>query len=84
MIAKRRDVARRDASFRDSFSVRRNEELAKLQKMIADEIIALAKADGYDVILNDTGVFYVSERADLSAVVIERLKNKAKTEDEQP
>ncbi|MDO4642764.1 MAG: OmpH family outer membrane protein [Cardiobacteriaceae bacterium] len=77
VVSKRRDVTRRDNDYRDNINVRRNEEMAKLQKMIGDEIISLAKEARYDIILNDIGVFYVSERADLSAAVIERLKRKA-------
>ena len=80
VINKRRDVARRDSDYRDNINVRRNEEMAKLQKMIGDEIINLAKEARYDIILNDIGVFYVSERADLSPQVITRLQRKA----EQP
>ena len=77
VINKRRDVARRDSDYRDNINVRRNEEMAKLQKMIGDEILSHAKEAGYDVILNDIGVFYVSERADLSPLIIKRLQNKA-------
>ena len=77
VINKRRDVARRDSDYRDNINVRRNEEMAKLQKMIGDEIINLAKEANYDIILNDIGVFYVSERADLSPQVITRLQSKA-------
>ena len=77
VINKRRDVARRDSDYRDNINVRRNEEMAKLQKMIGDEIINLAKEARYDIILNDIGVFYVSERADLSPQVIDRLQHKA-------
>ena len=76
VINKRRDVARRDSDYRDNINVRRNEEMAKLQKMIGDEIINLAKEARYDIILNDIGVFYVSERADLSPQVITRLQRK--------
>ena len=77
VINKRRDVARRDSDYRDNINVRRNEEMAKLQKMIGDEIINLAKEANYDIILNDIGVFYVSERAHLSPQVITRLQRKA-------
>ena len=77
VINKRRDVSRRDSDYRDNINVRRNEEMAKLQKMIGDEIINLAKEANYDIILNDIGVFYVSERADLSPQVITRLQRKA-------
>ena len=77
VINKRRDVSRRDSDYRDTINVRRTEEMAKLQKMIGDEILSHAKEAGYDIILNDIGVFYVSERADLSPLIIKRLQNKA-------
>ena len=77
VINKRRDVSRRDSDYRDNINVRRNEEMAKLQKMIGDEILSHAREAGYDIILNDIGVFYVSERADLSPIIIKRLQNKA-------
>lgn len=64
MIAKRREVARQEAAFRDAHSVRRNEEMAKLQTVVADEIVRFAKEEGFDIILNDIGVVYVSEEAD--------------------
>lgn len=78
VIAKRRTFARLDASFRDAYSVRRNEELATLQQQVVDEIVGLAKDEGYDVILNDIGVIYVSGTADLSTLVIERLQKQVK------
>lgn len=77
LIAKRREVSRMDAALRDNYSVRRNEELSKLQRKVLDQILYIAKARGYDVILNDTGVIYVSPRADLTALVIERFNQVA-------
>ncbi len=76
VIAKRRDFVREEASYRDAYSVRRNEEVAKLQRIVVDEIVALAKELDFDVILNDTGVIYVSEDADLTAIMIERLRSR--------
>lgn len=76
VIAKRRDVARQEAALRDGYSVRRNEEMAKLQSVVADEIVALAKEEGYDIILNDIGVVYVSEGADLTSAIIKRLQTR--------
>ncbi|SUO97119.1 OmpH family outer membrane protein [Suttonella ornithocola] len=73
LIEKRREIARQDAAFRDNYSVRRNEEIAKLQSLVLDQIVSLAKEQSFDVILNDTGVLYVSEKADLTELVIERL-----------
>lgn len=76
VIAKRREVARQEAAFRDAHSVRRNEEMAKLQTVVADEIVRLAKEEGFDIILNDIGVVYVSEEADLTGTVILRLQTR--------
>ncbi|MDO5090806.1 MAG: OmpH family outer membrane protein [Cardiobacteriaceae bacterium] len=78
VIAKRRDVARQEAGLRDGYSVRRNEEMAKLQSVVADEIVSLAKEEGYDIILNDIGVVYVSEGADVTGAVIQRLQNRSR------
>ena len=78
VIAKRRTFARINASFRDAYSVRRNEELATLQQQVVDEIVSLAKDEGYDVILNDTGVIYVSADADLTLAVVERLQQQVR------
>ena len=76
LIAKQRDVSRQEATLRDSYSLRRNEEVAKLQNLILDEVIALAKERGFDIILNDNAVLYVSEKADLSKAVIDRFAEK--------
>lgn len=85
LIARRREVSRMDAALRDNYSVRRNEELSRLQRKVLDQILYIAKARGYDVILNDTGVIYVSPRADLTALVIERFNQLAEQKDhDQP
>lgn len=81
LIAKRRETARQDAQFRDNYSVRRNEEIAKLQTLVLNQIIGVAKEQGFDVILNDTGVIYVSDKADLTDIVIERLSKLAPSAD---
>lgn len=73
LITKRRELARQQAAFQDDYNVRRNEELAKLQNLVLEEIVALAKAQNFDVILNDNGVLFVSQDADLTQLVIERF-----------
>lgn len=73
LIEKRRNVTYLENTLHDNYSVRRNEELTRLQRQILDEILAVAKEYGFDVILNDTGVIYVSEKADLTSLVIQRL-----------
>lgn len=73
LIAKKRDIAQQNALFRDNYSIRRNEEVAKLQTLVLEQIVALAKEKQFDVILNDMGVIYVSDGADLTPLVIERV-----------
>ena len=76
VIAKRREIARLESNYRDDYSVRRNEEIAKLQNLVMDEIFVMAREKGFDVILNDNGVLFVSEKADLTQDIIKRLINK--------
>lgn len=82
IISKRRELAKRDNEYRDRYSLRRNEEAANVQTLVLNEIIAVAQEAGFDVILNDTGVVYVSERADLTQAVLKRLKMKSEAEHE--
>ena len=37
--------------FREDYNLRRNEELAKLQRIVTEAIVEIAKAEGYDLIL---------------------------------
>lgn len=73
VIAKRREYGRDEADYRDAYSVRRNEQLAQIQRLVVDEIVALAKAERYTLIINETGVIYASEEIDLTTQVIKRL-----------
>ncbi|MDO4435167.1 MAG: OmpH family outer membrane protein [Cardiobacteriaceae bacterium] len=77
IISKRRELSKRDNQYRDRYSLRRNEEANKVQTLVLNEIIAVAQELKFDVILNDTGVVYVSERADLTQMVLKRLKEKS-------
>ena len=81
-----RQIARQEAAYRENFSLRRNEEIAKLQQMILEEVIVLAKEKGFDIILNDNAVLYVSEKADLSKMVLDRFmqkQNKVKQKEDE-
>ena len=56
-------------------SIRRNEELRKLEEEIAETIVELAKKESYDLVLYQ-GVIFASEKADLTSKVLEKLKAK--------
>ena len=69
----KRDIKRARDEFLEDLNLRRNEELGKLQKLISDAIVAVAREAGYDIILGDT-VLYASERVDITDKVLDRLR----------
>lgn len=78
LLSKQRDLKRKQDEYSEDLSIRRNEELQKLEKEIATTIVELAKKDSYDMVLYQ-GVIYASDKVDLTDKVIALLKAKAKT-----
>jgi len=77
ILSEQRELKRLQDEYSEDLSIRRNEELRKLEKDIAQTIVELAKKDSYDLVLYQ-GVIYASERADMTAKVLELLKSKSK------
>ncbi len=77
IVSLKRDIKRAKEEFNEDLNIRRNEELAKLQKQVYETIVAVAKEKNYDVILGDS-VLFASKRVDLTGQVIERLKQEFK------
>ena len=75
IISDKRDIKRSREEFTEDLNIRRNEELNKLQKLVYDTIVALAKEQQFDLILGDS-VLYASKRIDVTDKVLEKLKNK--------
>ncbi len=73
IISKKRDLKRSQDEFREDLNFRRNEEFSKIQKDIVESIQEVAKEKGYDIVLGE-GVIYASPQADMSSLVIEKLK----------
>lgn len=73
MIELRRDIKRAKEEFTEDFNLRRNEELTKLQKLISQTTVAVAKEDGYDIVLSDN-VLYSSKRVDITDKILARLR----------
>lgn len=73
MIELRRDIKRAKEEFTEDFNLRRNEELTKLQRLISQTTVAVAKEDGYDIVLSDS-VLYTSKRVDITEKILERLR----------
>lgn len=72
ILNKRRDYKRSQDEFREDINFRRNEELAKIQKVIFEAIQKVAKENNYDVVLSE-GVIYASSKADMTQLVIDSL-----------
>ncbi len=72
-IARRKlDFNRDRDDLKEDFNIRRNEELTKLQRVVYDVIVQLAKSEHYDLIVTER-VLYASPRIDVTKEVLERL-----------
>jgi outer membrane protein len=64
-----RDVTRIEQEIREDFNLRRNEELAKLQRSVLQEVQEFAQAQGYDLIVGD-GVLFASTAVNVTDDVL--------------
>jgi outer membrane protein len=72
--ARSREFRRSQEVFTEDLNVRRNEELAKLQRRINDAIIELARERNIDLILTERNVLYSSERIDITDDIIAAMQ----------
>ena len=72
ILSRKRDLKRSQDEFRDDLNIRRNEALTKLQKVMYEATLALAKEQKYDVILGQ-GVVYASDSVDITPLVLKKL-----------
>lgn len=75
IVGLKRDVRRATQEFREDYNLRRNEELAALQKIVYKVIVDIAKQENYDLILHE-GTIYASKRVDLTDKVLKKLGKK--------
>lgn len=75
LLSEQRDIKRLQDEYSEDLSIRRNEELRKLEKEIAQTIIDLAKKDGYDLVVFQ-GVIFASDKVDITEKVLNILKSK--------
>ena len=74
LISSQRDLKRLQDEFSEDLTIRRNEELRKLEERIAKTIIALAKAENYDLMLYQ-GVIFAKDSVDVTNKVLAKLKS---------
>ena len=72
--ALKRRMKRTQEEAQEDYNLRRNEELARIQGLIREVVVTIAKNEGYDLIL-ETGVVYVSPKIDLTERILEELEN---------
>jgi outer membrane protein len=72
VLNRKREGKRLQDEFREDFNIRRNEELGKLQREVFEAIQALAKEEGFDLLLTD-GVVFASEQIDVTEKVSKKL-----------
>lgn len=70
----RRRFQRESQEFREDYNLRRNEELAELQKIVYKAIVELAKEEDYDLILHE-GAVYAGDKIDITEKVLDKLEN---------
>jgi outer membrane protein len=75
ILSRQRKLKSAQTEFQEDLSLRQNEELGKLRKLIGEVIVQVAKEDKIDLVL-ESGVVYASERTDITDKVLERLKQK--------
>ena len=74
ILRQRREFKSLGDKLRDELTFRRNEEFARIQKVIIRVIRDEAKSGEYDLVLGE-GYLYAAPRIDITDQVIERLKN---------
>ena len=67
-----------EQEFREDQNLRRNEEIRELQQVIASVLEQLGDSGKFDLILTE-GVSYVSDQIDITAQVIDMLKQQAES-----
>ncbi|MFO8024953.1 OmpH family outer membrane protein [Thiohalophilus sp.] len=77
IVLEKREIERTREEFNEDLNIRRNDELNRLQKLVYDTIVTLAKDKDYDLVVGDN-VIYAAESVDLSQQVLERLDSQYK------
>ncbi len=71
-----RQLQREQRELNEDFNLRRNEELAQLQKIVTAAVIEVAQADGYDIVFQQA-VWFKPEM-DITQKVLDHLSKKFK------
>jgi outer membrane protein len=67
----KRRLARSQQEAREDYNLRRNEELARLQALVREVIVEIARAGAFDLVVEQA--VYVSDAINITDLVLERL-----------
>lgn len=73
VLSLQRDIKRAKEEFNEDLNLRRNDELSKLQKVVFDAIVRVAKKESFDLILGDS-VLFANKRVNVTELVLNQLK----------
>lgn len=74
IVSLKRDLRRATQEFREDYNLRRNEELAALQKIVQKTIAEIAKLENYDLIVESA--VYAGPKADITDKILKKLGKK--------
>jgi len=77
IISRKRKLKNAQSAFQEDLTLRQNEELQKIRKQIAEVIQAIAKENKFDLVL-ESGAVYASDRANITELVLDRMKKEFK------
>ncbi len=78
IVVLKRDLRRATQEFREDYNLRRNEELAALQRIVYKAITEIAKKEKFDLILHEGSTIYASGKVDITQKVLKKLGRKQK------
>ncbi len=73
IVSAQRELKLKDTELREDFTIRRNQEMAKVWEVLREAIQAYAKDQNFDLILFE-GVSYASPKVEVTDAVLKRLK----------
>ena len=74
IVSAQREMRLRETELREDFTIRRNQEMAKVWEILRNTIQTYGKEQGYDLILFE-GVSYASPQVDVTDDILKQLKN---------
>lgn len=73
LLILKRNLRRESQEFREDYNLRRNEELASLQKLVYRVIVDIAKKGKYDLVVHEATI-YASKKIDITNKVLKKLQ----------